>query len=315
MGSIYKITNTVNGKAYIGQTIHDAVNGRISKHLNGKSDGSRLVRYAVKKYGQDAFTYEFLHDGIIPEFLDTLEIESIKEYNTIAPAGYNLTLGGGGCKPSEETRGKMSDAKKGNKVSSETRRKMSKAHKGKNNHFYGKTHSSEARRKISESQTGKKRGSHSEETRRKISEANKGKTHTPETRRKLSEAHTGKTPWNKGKKGQVPWNKGKKLGSLPSETRRKISEGNKGENNGFYGKTHSVKTRGKISEAHTGKTLSDETKRKMSSPYKQSAKTFFYSLPKDMPLPEKRQKLFAKFEGKVAQSTIYGWLRQWLSPS
>ena len=35
MGSIYKITNTVNEKAYIGQTIHDALAGRINDHLNG----------------------------------------------------------------------------------------------------------------------------------------------------------------------------------------------------------------------------------------------------------------------------------------
>ena len=35
MGSIYKITNTVNGKAYIGKTIRDAVKTRIRDHLNG----------------------------------------------------------------------------------------------------------------------------------------------------------------------------------------------------------------------------------------------------------------------------------------
>ena len=42
MGSIYKITNTVNGKAYIGQTIHDAEKTRIRDHLNGTGNGSRL---------------------------------------------------------------------------------------------------------------------------------------------------------------------------------------------------------------------------------------------------------------------------------
>ena len=68
MGSIYKITNTVNGKAYIGQTIHDAEKTRIRDHLNGTGNGSRLVRRAINKYGKDAFTYEILYDGIIPEF-------------------------------------------------------------------------------------------------------------------------------------------------------------------------------------------------------------------------------------------------------
>ena len=106
MGSIYKITNTVNGKAYIGQTIHDAVTGRIRKHLNESSRGNQLVKRAVKKYGKDVFIYEILHDGIIPELLDSYEIEAIEKHNTLAPNGYNLTHGGEGGIPSEETRKK-----------------------------------------------------------------------------------------------------------------------------------------------------------------------------------------------------------------
>ena len=111
MGSIYKITNTVNGKSYIGQTIHDAEKTRIHQHLNGHSPGSKLVKSAVTKYGKDAFTYEILHDGIIPEFLDILEKEAIEKFNTIAPHGYNLTEGGSGAS-SDESRQKMSESAK-----------------------------------------------------------------------------------------------------------------------------------------------------------------------------------------------------------
>ena len=149
MGSIYKITNTVNGKSYIGQTIHDAAKGRINDHLNGVANGSRLVRHAVKKYGKDAFTYEILEENIFPKFLPDLEVHYIKKFNTVAPNGYNLTHGGEiGKKHSPETRQKMSEAKKGKsshmkgrKHTPESRRKMSEALKGKPSPMKGKKHS------------------------------------------------------------------------------------------------------------------------------------------------------------------------------
>ena len=75
---------------------------RIRDHLNG--NGNRIVKQAIAKYGREAFTFEILHDGVIPEFLDTLEIEAIAKFNTIAPHGYNLDTGGGGGSPSKETR-------------------------------------------------------------------------------------------------------------------------------------------------------------------------------------------------------------------
>ena len=51
---------------------------------------------------------------------------------------------------------------------------------------------------------------------------------------------------------------------LSEETKRKISNANKGEKNYHYGKSLSEETKIKLSEAHKGKTLSEETKRKMS---------------------------------------------------
>ena len=171
MGSLYKITNTVNDKAYIGQTIHDAEKTRISKHLTG--NGSRIMKKAIEKYGQDAFTYEILHDGIIPEVLDDLEIETIKKFNTVAPNGYNLTTGGGGGSLSEETRRKMSEAQKGR--TEEHRRRLSEAQTGN-------FHSEDTKRRISELQKGERAywygRFHSEDTKRKMSEAKRGKSTT-----------------------------------------------------------------------------------------------------------------------------------------
>ena len=80
------------------------------------------------------------------------------------------------------------DGVSGAVVSDETKRKMSEARKGK-------THSKETKRKMSESGKGK---IISEETKRKMSEARKGKTHSKETRRKISEARKGRKWWNDG---------------------------------------------------------------------------------------------------------------------
>ena len=209
MGSIYKITNTVNGKAYIGQTIHDAVKGRINDHLNQTQNGSRMIKRAIKKYGKASFTYEILHDGIIPEFLDDLEIEAITKFNTVAPNGYNLTTGGNsGGLPSEQTRRKISEALKGKPLSEAHRRKISEANTGEKNPQWGrpawnkgKPCSSETRRKLSEAHKGK---TLSEAHRRKHSEALKGKPLSEAHRRKISETLKGRT--------------------LSGEHRRKLSE-------------------------------------------------------------------------------------------
>ena len=81
---------------------------------------------------------------------------------------------------SDETRKKISEAKKGHTVTEETRRKMSEARKGNPGFWKGKNRSDETRKKISEAKKGnlgfwkgKKRAPFSEESRRKMSEAAK----------------------------------------------------------------------------------------------------------------------------------------------
>ena len=158
MGYVYKITNTVNGKAYIGKTIN--LDKRISAHLNCTSRGSRLVKRAIEKYGRESFVYEILHDGIIPGLLGGYEMELIKKHNSKAPHGYNLTDGGEGaigCIPSVESRRKMSEARKGEKnpnygksPSKETRKKLSEA-------FIGRNLSKETCEKMRKSMLGKNR--------------------------------------------------------------------------------------------------------------------------------------------------------------
>jgi len=94
--------------------------------------------------------------------------------------------------------------------SEETKIKMSEARKGEKNHNYGKTHSEETKIKLSEAHKGR---THSEESRRNMSEAHKGKTFSEEhkknmsegkknpseeTRRKMGDASRGRRWWNDG---------------------------------------------------------------------------------------------------------------------
>ena len=350
MGSIYKITNTVNGKSYIGQTIHDVEKTRIRDHFTGR--GNEGISDDIEIYGQDVFTYEILHDGILPEFLDILEKEEIAKHNTMSPNGYNQTNGGGGGgSPSAETRRRMSEAHKGqtpwNKGkphSEETKRKISEAQKGEKHHRFGKSlpeehrrnisesnkgkvFSEEHRRNISESNRGKKRGPHSEEAKRKMSEAQKGIPKSMEHRAKLSEARKGKpgkphSPETRRKMSESMRNSPKakaqreKLRQQPvsAETRKKRSIALRGKNNPRYGKPGTMK----------GKTFSKEHRQRISESKKGvsnlkkrkpcyfDAHKMFLSLPKSMSLADKRRTLREQFSD-VNRKCIERWVREWQS--
>ena len=294
MGYVYKITNTVNNKSYIGISIHEPEKRRIRDHLSGY--GNRIIANAVKKYGKDAFTYEILEANVFPELLPDLEVAYIEKFNTVAPHGYNLNSGGDHKIPSEETRRKLSDANRGKTLSVEHRRKLSEAQKGK-------THSEATLRKMSEAQKGK---THSAETRRKMSEARKGeknpnfgKTLSVEHRRKLSEVRKGKKRKPHSTETRRKISKANKGKPRSAETRRKISEANKGEKNPNFGKTPSTETRRKLSEAGL-------------HPDHIPAREYFLSLPPDMPLKEKRRLLYTTFRN-VSKRTIRRWTYKWLA--
>jgi group I intron endonuclease len=118
MGFIYKITNTITKKCYIGETTEKDPNSRFKAHMNGirRGKGCPALRDAVQKHGEENFKFEVLII-CLDEDCYTFEKDYIKKYNSIAPNGYNILEGGqcgGGFKGkihTEETKkqiGKMS---------------------------------------------------------------------------------------------------------------------------------------------------------------------------------------------------------------
>lgn len=134
---IYKTTNLLNGKIYIGQH-----HGKRKNYLGS----GKLLLQEIKKYGRDNFKIEIL------EYCDEKNIDEKEKYwikklnSTDKSIGYNITIGGNGVDP--ETNKKIL---KGRKFSDEHKKNIKKSHydvSGKNNPMFGKTHSEETIRKI-----------------------------------------------------------------------------------------------------------------------------------------------------------------------
>jgi group I intron endonuclease len=170
---IYLITNIVNGKRYVGQTVQ-SLNSRWNSHkthARGGADSS--LHRSMRKHGPTSFKVESLCQCPDTDALDKAEHFFIWMLGTQKKSlGYNLTSGGESPSPTAETREKLRAALKGKKrppFSPEWIANMSKARKGKPG---GKK--------------GKKYGPLSESHRTKVSEAMKGRTVSIETRRKIS---------------------------------------------------------------------------------------------------------------------------------
>ena len=88
---IYKITNLVNGKVYIGQTIQ-GITARWNGHLH--KDGCKFIHNAINKYGRNNFKIEVL-EYCHKDLLDEREIYWISYYNSNdRHYGYNILKGG-----------------------------------------------------------------------------------------------------------------------------------------------------------------------------------------------------------------------------
>lgn len=95
MGVIYKATNTINNKSYIGQT--NNLSRRKKEHLvaarQNKVEDYSIFHKSIRKYGEDSFVWSIVENCSDGE-MNNRETYWIKELNTYIPNGYNMTYGG-----------------------------------------------------------------------------------------------------------------------------------------------------------------------------------------------------------------------------
>jgi group I intron endonuclease len=127
MAHIYKITNLINGKIYIGQSIQSPnMRWRAHKYA-ANSTSMQYISKAIRKHGAANFTHTVLHDGVFSkDELDLLEQREIIMHNSLAMngKGYNVQSGGKGAQASNELIGDL--ISKG-KLAAKTKRPDAKA--------------------------------------------------------------------------------------------------------------------------------------------------------------------------------------------
>lgn len=109
---IYKLTNTINGKCYIGQTKHKTIANRMKDHRSGTKTSMPIAK-AIQEFGEKAFKKEILCRVSTPDILDTLEKIYIEIFESLNPdKGYNARPIGS---ISDYAKKKISEAQTGNK--------------------------------------------------------------------------------------------------------------------------------------------------------------------------------------------------------
>lgn len=207
---IYKFTNQINNKEYIGQAIR--LRDRVRDY---KSEiYPRPINQAIIKYGWENFKIEIIHwfeERPDVTTLWALETACIDEYKTLTTNnGYNVCF--------------FASSKFGVKLSEANKEKL-KQYRGEKAAFFGRKHTEESKAKMRKNNARAMLGKHpSLETRQKMCEARKNRIFTPETRLKMSKSSSGEKNHMYGKKASP-------------ETRAKMSAKQKGENHPNFDKT------------------------------------------------------------------------------
>lgn len=143
---VYVHINKVNGKRYVGITSKSNVNHRWESGCGYKENPHFYS--AIQKYGWDGFEHIILFDGLDCESAKSMERFFIRLWSTQdREYGYNMTSGGDGTPgyhPSDETRAKLSEARRKENLSAETLQRRSDG-------LRGRKFSEEHKRKIGDS--------------------------------------------------------------------------------------------------------------------------------------------------------------------
>lgn len=193
MIGIYCITNTINGKKYIGQSWD--IEKRFKQHVFNPPNTH--IKNALQKYGINSFIFEAIfqlkNGPFTQKYLNRFENYYISRFDTTNNMyGYNKRDGGSNGKLSEEVKLKIAQTHMGMVASEESKRKNSASKLGKktgpcsekrklaiSQANTGRVKTEEEKAKISKSLAGRKTGPCSEARRKAISEAKKGKNANP----------------------------------------------------------------------------------------------------------------------------------------
>lgn len=258
MVNIYKITNQIDGKIYIGQTVQK-VWSRWNSHRNMAKRGKDLFFYrAIRKHGEENFIVEHIGAAENKTWADYLERVYIRIHNTTnQDFGYNMTYGGQGGLHIPENKIKIGEKSKEWWAVPENRKRASESRKGllvgERNPMFG-THPE-----------GKP---HTEETIQLLSDKAKERYQDPEYKARMVEANTDKHHTEEGKANITAALQGNtyRLGTTQSEeTKAKIAAGlKKAFAEGRRKKTGGIKKGAKLGP------MSDEMKAKIAEGVKKA---------------------------------------------
>ena len=240
---IYKITNTITNKCYIGSSID--INIRWNQHRNALKSNkhhSKKLQRSYNIHGEENFNYEIIEECdkdnlLIREqyYIDLLDGYK-NGYNSVPKAENNFGMRHTdetkeilrekskgnknrlGMTFTDESKRKISDTLKGRPLSEETKKKMSESRKGM-------VMSEEARNKLVENNKARRGTKMSDEVKKKMSIAKLGKKQKPEVVANRVKKNTGQKRTDEVKKKMSEAMKGIKKGPLSEE--QKIKRANR----------------------------------------------------------------------------------------